>query len=569
MFPPVKKRYRASVVVCHQEKILAVRMKDPVSGVIRTYLPGGKIEKGEDPWRAARRECLEETGYTIIKSKKAAVRTASYLFEWGEVIHDCKTEFFRADLKDPEISPVAIFDDNEINLGVVWVPIARIAEVFSYHRTIRDVIMELCHLSPPTGPSRVLAAFANFRGTMSAEAACAAAAKVAANLGWRVGMLPLADGGRGSLDIWTSGLVRKKVSWRIMDLLSLDPLGRPVTVRVGISESKKPDVFIESADCLGLHHIDHPTSATAIAASSRGLGLVLKDLSRRLPARSHVIIAVGDSAVSDCGLGMLLALGAKVAIKSGEGVELVDPESFNSGMLGSVVSIHPPDGASVESPPDAVESARDWSVLKGFSWTILCDVQHDLTRAVEFCAQKGADAQTQESLRAGFINMSAIFSRGIDPDPADRRVKANRSGSTVDFSGASGGTAAAFHAVFGAKLKSGSRWLLEHSGIGQMILQSDLVITGEGSTDIQSVAGKAPVACIGYSVLSGVPVSLISGRVDLSGWPAWLRKQIPLHVASGLVPSPEASFSESVASVLKKFSAKTRSKKSLQRTANR
>jgi glycerate kinase len=537
--PPVTStRYRASTVVCHQECLLGVKLRDPVSGQVRVYLPGGGVEKGELPAAAAKRECLEETGFRVIiaANKSAPHKVLRYPFLWAGRVVDCTTEFFSGTLKDAVRLPDPIADDSRMNLGAVWIPFSEIRDVFGYHQGILDVILQL--LDPAILPPEksVLCAFSAFKGTMSAVEACAAAAGSVRAAGWSAIELPLADGGRGSLDLWVMGMNRKAAANRIIDVQTKDPLGRPTIARVGISDQGS-QVFIESADCLGTHLIGSPNPATAMAASSHGLGLLLRDLSRRLPEGSDIHIGLGDSSVSDCGLGMLMAFGFKILVRGEEKIEVMDEVAFNSALLESVVEI--------QSPSAGTEAHRDFVALGKFKWTVLCDVNHALSgvgkgirgAAMVFAPQKGALPVQVDALDRGFKKVAKIFDRsGYAPGPWGK----------VRHGGASGGVAAALGCVFDARLMSGAEWLLDAAGFDEMLATHRLVLTGEGSSDAQSVAGKAAFACAHRAMLAGVSTEIISGRVNLRGWPAWMKKFLGCAVASGREPDPEAALAAAV-----------------------
>lgn len=537
--PPVTDlRYRASAVVCHQECLLGVKLRDPVSGVIRVYLPGGGVEQGERPAAAARRECLEETGFrvTIAANKSSPHKVLRYPFPWAGRIVDCTTEFFCGTLKDASRLPDPIVDDPELNLGAVWIPFTDVRDVFGYHQGILDVIFQLVdpNVLPPA--KSVLCAFSAFKGTMSALEACAAAADSGRDAGWTVEELPLADGGRGSLDLWIIGMNRRVSPVRIMDVQTLDPLGRPTVARVGISD-RGSEVFIESADCLGAHLVGPPNPATAMASSSRGLGLLLRDLSRRLPEASVIHVGLGDSSVSDCGLGMLLAFGFKILVRCEDKIELMDEASFNSALLENIVDIQPPLAGT--------EAYQDFVALKKFKWKVLCDVSHSLSGAGKgmlgaakvFARQKGALPVQVVALDRGFKKVAKIFDElGCAAGPWGK----------VTHGGASGGVAAALGCLFDAHLVSGAEWLLEAAGFNEMLAAHRLVLTGEGSSDAQSVAGKAAFACAQRAMLAGVRTEIISGRVNLRGWPAWMKQFLGGAMESGREPDPVAALAAAV-----------------------
>src|SRR6478609_7108920 len=96
-FRQMATRIRASVLCAHEGKLLLVRQQDPSSKRIYLFPPGGKIEPGERPVDAARRETLEETGFDVV-IEEASESILEYLFDWGGAQVPCKTHFFRARL---------------------------------------------------------------------------------------------------------------------------------------------------------------------------------------------------------------------------------------------------------------------------------------------------------------------------------------------------------------------------------------------------------------------------------------------------------------------------------------
>lgn len=142
---PKTTRVRASVLCTHEGKLLLVRMREPKSGVVRPYPPGGAIETGETPAQAAIRETLEETGYRIRLISGSETR-CRYLYQWGGREVDVTTHFFRATLADPAAAP-ADFARREI-VAVEWVAIKEAAAVFAKDPALAPVLLPLlaaCH----------------------------------------------------------------------------------------------------------------------------------------------------------------------------------------------------------------------------------------------------------------------------------------------------------------------------------------------------------------------------------------------------------------------------------------
>ena len=137
----MERRIRASTVVIHRGKLLCVRLADPLTGNIATYIPGGKVEPGETPARAAIRECLEESGYRI-SADEGSELVERYPFTFGGVVYDCTTHFFRGVLIDPEQPPDSV-GDATYHHGVLWVPVSDIAKHFSFHPLIMSCVLKL------------------------------------------------------------------------------------------------------------------------------------------------------------------------------------------------------------------------------------------------------------------------------------------------------------------------------------------------------------------------------------------------------------------------------------------
>jgi 8-oxo-dGTP pyrophosphatase MutT (NUDIX family) len=114
-----------------------VRLQDPVSKTVYPFPPGGKIETGEPPWKAAMRETREETGY-LVEIDQASESIARYEFNWAGVEYDCVTHFFQATLISDK--PAEVQNDPE-QRGVFWLPRAEIETAFAFHRPIREAIL--------------------------------------------------------------------------------------------------------------------------------------------------------------------------------------------------------------------------------------------------------------------------------------------------------------------------------------------------------------------------------------------------------------------------------------------
>lgn len=294
-------------------------------------------------------------------------------------------------------------------------------------------------------------------------------------------LLPVADGGDGTVDAaLSSGFTRVRVE-------AVGPTGRPVATSYAVRGGQ---AVIELANIVGLDLLPDGVP-DPVGASTYGLGLVIRDALDR--GVETIVLGVGGSASTDGGLGMLQALGALVCDESG--AEL----GAGGGALSTVASLHleglHPRAAAVE-------------IL------VATDVDNPLLgprgAARVFGPQKGADPQQVDRLESALDRWARVVRDTTGCDC-----------SGVKGTGAAGGTAFAAVAVLGAQVRSGIELVLELVGFAAALPGADLVVTGEGSLDEQSLAGKAPVGVAHAAGRAGVPVVAVAGRCLLS--PARLR----------------------------------------------
>lgn len=114
-------RLRASVVCEAEGHLLVVRLRDPKTGVVALYPPGGAIEDGETPFETAERETREETGLRVRVDPKVEL-VDRYPFVWGGEEYDCTTHYFAAELDEPFVKLLGPVNDTDYNLGPAWVP---------------------------------------------------------------------------------------------------------------------------------------------------------------------------------------------------------------------------------------------------------------------------------------------------------------------------------------------------------------------------------------------------------------------------------------------------------------
>lgn len=347
-------------------------------------------------------------------------------------------------------------------------------------------------------PRRVLLAIDSFKGSVSSVQAESAVAEGVRRV-WpdaEVSALPLADGGEGTLDAVAA------CGGEMMTCEVAGPLGDRVSARM-LVDTERESAVIAMAEAAGIGH-SPCTESAALAASTYGVGeLMLRAV--RAGAKT-LYIGLGGSATNDGGAGMLQALGAR----------LVDDRGCDiaPGLAGleQVASV------------DLVPAVR---ALDGVRIVVLSDVENPLVgrrgALAVFGGQKGLPTGDAEALHK-YDSWMVGYGRLLDAAIAEARAQellrvpegARTFGSVlgVPGAGAAGGLGAALLAL-GAELRSGVETVLDLVGFDERVHDVDLVITGEGNTDEQSAAGKAPVGVARRAKRYGKPVvAVVGGRAD-------------------------------------------------------
>jgi glycerate kinase len=321
---------------------------------------------------------------------------------------------------------------------------------------------------------RVLICPDKFAGTLTANAAAQAIAEGWASVaaGDTLDLRPLADGGPGFVDVIDAALEGKRVP-----VSTVDPLGRPVDAEIVVKDSV---AYLESAHACGLHLLS-ASERDPNVTSSFGLGAMVR--SAIDAGASEVIIGLGGSATNDGGAGLIAALGGVPVDASG-----------NPLVRG---------GAALADCAEIVGIPK----LNGVHLTGATDVDSPLTgifgASAVFGPQKGASREDVLLLDAALEHFSHVLSDSLPTCPANL---ASRPGS-----GAAGGLGAAILAL-GGGLRSGMELVRELTGLDQALDQADLVITGEGSLDAQSLRGKVVAGVAGGARDRGLPCIVLAGQ---------------------------------------------------------
>ena len=325
--------------------------------------------------------------------------------------------------------------------------------------------------------TRVLLAPDKFKGTLTAEQVATHVA-----IGLRsvlpeveVVVVPVADGGDGTLAA-AVGAGFSRVS-----LTATGPTGAPVATAYGI---RGPDAVVELAEVSGLAQLPGGHLA-ALTATSRGTGELI---AAALDAGARrVVVGIGGSACTDGGAGLLEALGVRVLTASGE------PVTPGGSGLAAAASL------DLSGLHPAVADAEI---------VVACDVDNPLTgpsgAAAVYGPQKGASVQDVAALDAALAHFADLVTAATGTERRDD-----------PGAGAAGGVGFGLVSVAGATMRPGAELVFELTGLAAAMAGVDLVVTGEGSLDEQTLNGKAPAAVAALARQLGVRVVAVAGRVLL------------------------------------------------------
>ncbi len=289
-------------------------------------------------------------------------------------------------------------------------------------------------------------------------------------------LFPVADGGDG-----TGSLIIKHLNGTFINTSVNDVLGRQITATFGLIDDGRTAV-IEMADASGIRLLK-TTELNPMLASTFGTGELIKAALDK--GATKIILGMGGSATVDGGMGILNALGIEFLDKDGKALEpipakLVDVASINTNNLDKRIP--------------------------GCEIIILCDVDNKLLgpegAAAVFGPQKGATPIDVKYLDAILTRFAAITLQ-----------QTGRDITIIKHSGTAGGAAAGLYAFLNAKLVSGANHFLELTNFNATLQNADLVITGEGSIDEQTLQGKAPAAVAAAAKKKGIKVIGIAGKI--------------------------------------------------------
>ncbi|BFT74535.1 glycerate kinase [Paenibacillus sp. P36] len=325
---------------------------------------------------------------------------------------------------------------------------------------------------------KIIIAPDSFKGSMSA-----AAAALAIDKGFRRYMpnvqtvrIPVADGGEGTIDCLIEG-----IGGVSNPVIVTGPLGNRIEARYGAIKSGSVAV-IEMACASGICLIPQD-QRNPLITTTYGTGELI---SKALDAGyREFILAIGGSATLDGGAGMLQALGMRLVDEAGEDV------SWGGGALDKIVTI----------------DNRGWdSRIAESRFLIASDVQNPMIGpegAVHvFGPQKGATPVMINQLERNMTHWADLIEAHTGMHLHDK-----------PGAGAAGGLGGAFLAFFPAKLQRGIDVVIEYSSLRQHLVDAELVITGEGRIDNQTVSGKTPMGIAQEAQKFNVPTIAFAGSV--------------------------------------------------------
>ena len=315
---------------------------------------------------------------------------------------------------------------------------------------------------------KIVIAIDSFKGCLTSKEANEAAAEGirSAYPDAEIVEVPVSDGGEGYMEAFHAA-----IGGRLVEVTVRDPLMRPIVAKYLLH---KEMAVIEMAQASGLTLLTKE-ERNPMVATSYGTGQLVADAVRK--GAKHIIVGLGGSATSDAGIGMLRAL-----------IENLPPAPSNRG--GEWRQQHIWD---------------DIEAFKGVRFTIASDVKNPLYgeqgAAHVFAPQKGATPEMVFTLDERAKKFAELSARHFGYDR-----------SQTAGAGAAGGLGYAFLQYLNAESKSGIQLLLDTIRFRELVADADLIITGEGSADRQTLMGKLPMGILEQS--GKVPVILIAGRIS-------------------------------------------------------
>jgi glycerate kinase len=326
---------------------------------------------------------------------------------------------------------------------------------------------------------KALIAPCTFKGSLSAREATSAIARGLASAGVECVELPLSDGGEGLVDCFLNLPGSQRIELRVTGPLP----GMSVAAAYALLAGGEV-AAVEMAAAAGLPLLS-AEQRDPMGTTTRGFGEMILDAVRRGAGR--LILGIGGSATVDGGAGVASAMGARLLNSRGE-------------LLA--------DGGGALRELARIDAAGLKSALCGAEVLVACDVDSPLLgpggAARVFGPQKGATPEMVEELEKGLARLAERIREDLGRDVAE-----------LPGSGAAGGLGAGLVGFLGAELAPGAQLVMDAVGFDDKLEGTDLLVTGEGRLDSQSLRGKAPAAAARRAAGRGVPAVALAGSAEL------------------------------------------------------
>lgn len=326
---------------------------------------------------------------------------------------------------------------------------------------------------------KILIAPDKFKGSLSAEEVCAAikAGILSKIPDTEVISLPLADGGEG----FSEAIIGKKINKKV-EITVNDPLNRWKSSYYFLIENDT--AIIEMANASGLKLLSN-SERNPLKASTLGTGELIRNAIEK--GAKEIIIGIGGSATNDAGMGMAAAFGYRFLDKNDA---ILNPSGENMIKVCKIVE----------------PKSKPWENIE---IKVACDVTNSLYgnngAAYIFAKQKGANPQQIKDLDDGLRSFSRVVNKHF-----------GKQFHFIEGAGAAGGLGYGIMAFLGAELKSGIDLILETNNFEEKLNGVNLVITGEGKMDIQTLSGKVVAGVAKKAKEKNIPVYGICGISELT-----------------------------------------------------
>lgn len=326
--------------------------------------------------------------------------------------------------------------------------------------------------------STVVLAFDSFKGSVSAEKLTG---RLVCHLhglfpAWRILSFPIADGGEGTLEMLARHLPVRRILCQVHG---------PMMERMSASYIVIPDgtVVVETAAAIGLPLVE-PALRNPMETTTLGTGELIRDALKR--GYRKFVLGLGGSATNDAGMGVMHALGARYYDVEGKELQPVGKNLLEVARI---------------------DTSKLCPELRHASFVLACDVTNrfygEQGAAMVYAPQKGALPEQVLQLDAGLRSYAAVLLRERNCDV-----------SQIAGAGTAGGMGGGLLPFLQAELKSGINILLDVVKFDEALREADLVLTGEGKIDRQTMMGKAVSGVLKRALAHGVPVIGLGGCVE-------------------------------------------------------